>query len=100
MRGRWHPGAGCRLKVVPLVNEVTVRIDRRAVHAHLVMQVRAGGASGGTDGTEGLAATDALPLAHVERGEMPVERVHLGAVVDDHEPAVAGIASGEDHLAV
>src|SRR5919197_5227957 len=79
--------------------QVAARIDGRAVDAHLVVEVRAGGTARGADGADRLPATHALALAHVERGEMSVERVELAAVVDDDQGAVARVAPGEDHLA-
>src|SRR5438874_7176057 len=80
--------------------EVAARVDRRAVDAHLVVKVRPGGAARRADGADRLAAMHLLALAHVERGEMAVERVEPTAVIDDHEAAVARVAPGEDHLAV
>src|SRR5919198_5505237 len=81
------------------LRQVAARIDGRAVDAHLVVEVRAGGTARGADGADRLPATHALALAHVERGEMSVERVELAAVVDDDQGAVARVAPGEDHLA-
>src|SRR5439155_150007 len=46
-----------------------------------------------------LTTTHALALAHVERGEMRVERIELAAVMDDDEAAVTRVAPGEGHLA-
>src|SRR5438034_409292 len=80
--------------------EVAARVDRRAVDAHLVVKVRPGGAARRADGADRLAAMHLLALAHVERGEMAVERVEPTAVIDDHDAAVARVAPGEDHLAV
>src|SRR5438874_3524615 len=80
--------------------EVAARVDRRAVDAHLVVKVRPGGTARRADGADRLAAMHLLALAHVERGEMAVERVEPTAVIDDHEAAVARVAPGEDHLAV
>src|SRR5437773_7998529 len=82
------------------LRQVAARVDRRAVDAHLVVEVRPGGAARGADGADRLAATHALALAHVERGEMPVERVELAAVSDDDDATVARVAPGEDHGAV
>src|SRR5437879_13008512 len=82
-----------------LTNQVAARIDGRTVDAHLVVEVRPGGAARGADGADRLTTTHALALAHVERGEMPVERVELAAVIDDDEATVARVAPGEDHLA-
>src|SRR5437867_7695424 len=81
------------------LHQVAARIDGRAVDAHLVVEMRPGGAARGADGANRLTATHALALPHVERGEMPVERVELTAVIDDDEAAVARLAPGEDHLA-
>src|SRR5438128_2217060 len=61
--------------------------------------MRARGAPRGADRTELLAAADALSLAHEDLGEVPVERLQVPAVIDDHQPAVARIAAGVDHLA-
>src|SRR5881392_3052333 len=82
------------------LRQVAARVDRRAVDAHLVVEVRPGGAARGADGADRLAATHALALAHVERGEMPVERVELPAVSDDDDATVARVAPGEHHGAV
>src|SRR5213596_1818651 len=82
------------------LRQVAARVDRRAVDAHLVVEVRPGGAARGADGADRLAATHALALAYVERGEMPVERVELAAVSDDDDATVARVAPGEDLGAV
>src|SRR3989449_5947518 len=79
--------------------QVAPRIDGRAGHAHLVVEVRTRGAPRGADGADRLAAAHPLAPAHVERGEMRVERVELAAVSDDDEAAVARVAPGEGHLA-
>src|SRR2546425_8390575 len=76
--------------------EVTARVDRRAVHADLVVEVRAGRATARADRADRLPAAHELALPHVERGEMTVERVESAAVVDDDEAAVAAVAAGED----
>src|SRR5947207_15873180 len=65
------------------LRQVTARIDGRTVDAHLVVEVGAGGAARGADGANRLTAAHALALAHVERGEMPVERVEVASVIDD-----------------
>src|SRR5206468_13133560 len=78
--------------------EVAARVDRRAVHAHLVVEVSAGRTAARADCADRLSAADELALAHVERGEMTVERVQPPAVVDDDEAAVAAVAAGEDDL--
>src|SRR5207248_9599258 len=58
------------------------------------------GAARRAKGGERLTAAHRLALAHVERGEMAVERVELAAVSDDDDAAVARVAPGEDHGAV
>src|SRR5439155_455907 len=77
--------------------EVAARVDRRAVDAHLVVKVRPGGTARRADGADRLAAMHLLALAHVERGEMAVERVEPTAVIDDHEAAVARVAPAVEH---
>src|SRR5437867_6878170 len=84
----------------PLRHQVATRVDGRPVHAHLVVQVRARGASGGADRADRLATAYLLALADVELGEMTVERVEAAAVVDDDETTVASVATGEHDLAV
>src|SRR5438067_13400816 len=61
--------------------------------------MRARGAPRGADRTDLLAAADALPLAHQDLREVPVERLEVAAVIDDHQPAVARVAAGVDHFA-
>src|SRR5207247_115841 len=72
---------------------------RGGVDAHLVVDVRPGGTARDADGADRLTTTHALALAHVERGEVPVERIELAAVIDDDEAAVARVVPGEGHLA-
>src|SRR5439155_19267086 len=80
--------------------QVAARIAGGAVDAHLVVEMRTRGAARSADGADRLTATHRLALAHVERGEMAVERVDLAAVSDDDDAAVARVAPGEDHGAV
>src|SRR5438477_12898041 len=61
--------------------------------------MRAGGASRRADRAELLATADTLALADGDPREVPVERLEVAAVIDDHQPAVARVAAGVDHLA-
>src|SRR5438093_10003913 len=63
------------------------------------VEIRALDATRVADRTALLAAADALPLAHQDLREVPVERLEVAAVIDDHQPAVARVAAGVDHLA-
>src|SRR5256885_7414236 len=91
-----HPTDG---QTRPSIHEVATRIHRLVVLPHLVVKVRAGGASGRADRPELLPAADALAFAHGDLREMPVERLEVAAVIDDDQPAVARVAAGVDHLA-
>src|SRR5215475_74815 len=76
-----------------------LRIDRVAVDAGLVVQVRAGGAPGRADLADDLADAHALALADVDGGEMAVARRQAVAVIDFHHLAVAAAPAGEHDLA-
>ena len=97
--------AGARLRLdgrVPLLLEDELaRVLRDAVHAHLVVQVRAGGAAG--------VAHRARPAGRASPGRRPspsslrqvaVAGLDAVAVVDDQHVAVAALEPGEHHRAV
>src|SRR5215510_13248617 len=72
-----------------------LRVDRVAVDAGLVVQVRAGGAPGRADLADDLADAHVLALADVDGGEMAVARRQAVAVIDFHHFAVAAAPAGE-----
>src|SRR3954452_14263340 len=82
------------------VEDVRERVDRRVVQAHLVVQVRAGGAAGGTDVADDVAALHVLSrLARVGR-KMAVTRREAVAVREIDHVAVAVGPFGLDHDAI
>src|SRR6516225_6649243 len=69
-------------------------IDRIAVDAGLIVQVRAGGAAGRTDLADHLADLDALSDLHVDLGEMAVAGREAIAMIDlDHAAVTTAPAS-------
>jgi len=53
------------------------------------VQVRSARATGGADGADALPGADRLPGAHVDRGEVGVQRSQPEAVADDDHVAEA-----------
>src|SRR5262249_7720830 len=76
-----------------------LRIDRVAVDAGLVMQMRPRGTAGRSDLADDLADLDALPDLDVDLGEMPVARGEAVAVVDFNHPTVTAAPASLDHRA-
>src|ERR1700722_1245959 len=76
-----------------------LRVDRLAVDAGLVMQVRPGGASGRAHAADGLAGLDGLADLHVDLRHVAVARREAVAVVDLDQAAVAAAPAGRYHLA-
>src|SRR5262245_49416638 len=72
-----------------------LRVDRVAVDAGLVVQMRAGGAPGRADLADDLADAHVLALADVDGGELAVARRQAVAVIDFHHFAVAAAPAGE-----
>src|SRR5687767_1283221 len=71
-------------------------ILRRAPEAHFEMQVRPGGAAGGADFADLLAALDQIALAHHDLRGMGVARHQVVAVIDVDHVAVLGMEPGEN----
>src|SRR5580692_12909800 len=74
-----------------------LRIDRFAVDAGLVMQMRAGRAPGRADPADHLADANALADANVDLGEMAVAGGEAIAVVDLDHLAIAAAPAGRRH---
>src|SRR5690349_4622751 len=72
-----------------------LRIDRFAVHARFVMQVRAGRAAGRADLADDLADTHRLSDSHVDLRQMAITGREPVAVVDLDHIAVAAVAAGD-----
>src|SRR5262245_13238978 len=66
-----------------------LRIDRVAVDARLIVQMRPGRAAGRADLADGLTHSDLLADLHVDFGQMAVARRKAVAVVDFDQIAVA-----------
>ena len=80
----------------------TGRVDRHAVEAHFVVQVRAGAAAGGADEADDVAGAHALAGGGIggKRAHVAVERLHAVAVAQDDGIAVAAFGAAEFHDAV
>src|SRR6185312_578448 len=74
-----------------------LRINRLAVDARLVVQMRAGGAPGRADLAAHLADMDGLADLDVDLREVAVARGKAVAVVDLDHVAVAALAPGDRH---
>ena len=74
--------------------EEAQRVDRLAVAAHLIVQVRTGGAAAAADAADDLAALDALAFLHQDSAEMRIPGAEALAVIDFHHPAVAAAPAG------
>src|SRR5690606_14654154 len=72
----------------------TLRIDRIAIDAGFVMQMRPGGAAGGADVANGLADADALADLDANGGEVAVAGGEAVAMVDLDHAAVAAVPAG------
>src|SRR5439155_6019270 len=68
-----------------------LRIDRLAVDPRLVVQVRSGRASGGSEPADDLAGAYLLADLHVDRGKMREAVGQPVAVIDFDHPAVAAV---------
>src|SRR6266702_400941 len=77
-----------------------LRVDRLAVDAGLVMQVRTGRAAGGADLAQHLADRHRLPDPDVDRGKMSIAGGEAVAVVELDHLAVAATPAGGRHRAV
>src|SRR5262249_20369540 len=69
-------------------------------HPGLVVQMRAGRASGRADPADDLAGLDRLADTHVDRRQMAVARRQSVAMVDIDRPAVAAAPARRRHRAV
>jgi hypothetical protein len=79
------------------VLQEAVGVLRGALEAHLEVQVRAGGTTGGTDLGDLLAALDQGTLLDQHFGGVGVTGDQLVAVIDLDQVAVLGMALGGDH---
>ncbi len=76
-----------------------LRIDRLAVDAGLVVQMRAGRTPGRTDPADDFADAHGLAYFHVDLGEMAVAGGQAIAVIDLNHVAIAAFAAGDAHSA-
>src|SRR5437763_16042704 len=74
-----------------------LRVDRLAVDARLVMQMRAGGAPSRADTADDLADPNSLPDFHIDCRKMRVARRKAVAVVDLDHLAVAAVPARDGH---
>ena len=77
-----------------LLREELQRIEEPAVGQHLVVEVSAGGAPGGAEAADHVAALDVAPFLHLEAGEVAVARFESEPVVDDDQVAVGALIPG------
>src|SRR5690349_19104714 len=82
--------------VLPRLQEL-LRIDRIAVDAHLVMNVRAGAAPSAAEQSDLLSVAEVLPARHGDPMEMAVDRDDPRAVIDLHHPAIGALGTGEHY---
>src|SRR5262249_62257769 len=75
--------------VAAAAGEIAHGIDGCGADAHLVVEVRAGGAARLSDGADDLALAHLAPDVGVDGGEVAVDGLQVEAVVDDHHVAVA-----------
>src|SRR5258708_28482521 len=80
--------------------EIAHGINRGAIDATFVVDVRAGGASAYTDVANRIASVDLLADQDIQAGEMAVIGRKSVAVVDDHQTAIAGAVVGFDDYAI
>ena len=69
--------------------KIFIRINRRVVDAHLVMEVRPGGTATEADITDRIATMDVLTGRDGKAGKMAVARCDAVAVIDDDELSVS-----------
>src|SRR6185437_9304796 len=79
-------GVGCGVLELGLLNIVaglhkSEGVLGTAVHPHLVVQVRAGGSSGGAHGADPLADGHMLANTYRDRGKMAISRLKAVSVV-------------------
>src|SRR5215469_7336661 len=70
-------------------HDAVERIDRLAVHPHLVVEVGTGGEAGGTDEGDLLAALHALTAHHEDLRAVRIPRHQTIAMIDGDEVPVA-----------
>src|SRR5271157_2226218 len=80
--------------------QILVRIDRNLVDAHLIVQVRAGGAAGLAYKSDHLAANHMLADGNRHGGKMPVKSKHIMAMVDHDLAAISGVHAGYGYLTI
>ena len=78
------------------LRQVAERVDRRAVHAHLEVQVRTGAEAGAAGVADHVALRDVLVAAHRDARLVPVRGREAVVVVDDDEVPVAGLPAAVD----
>src|SRR5215468_1613958 len=86
-----------RTRVAAGAREVAHRVDRCGADAHLVVEVRAGGAARLADGADRVPLTDLAADVGIDGGEVAVDRLQVEAVIDHHHVAVAVHPAGEHH---
>src|SRR5215813_10640756 len=62
-----------RVDLARPITQVALRIHRRAIHAHLEVEVRSGDPAGRPDGSDHVTAAYPRALARVDRREVSVE---------------------------
>src|SRR5262245_46561341 len=77
-----------------------LRVDRLAIDAGLVVQVRAGGATSRADPADDLANVHRLADLDVDARQVSVAGREAAAVLDFDHVAVAALPAGERHRAV
>jgi hypothetical protein len=77
--------------------EITIRIDRCLVDAHLVVQMRGRHAARVAHRSYAFALADFLAGNHVEVRKVCVISLEAVAMIHNDQPAVAAIAVGEDY---
>src|SRR5205085_35367 len=83
-----------------LRRQVSERINRRVVNAHLVVQVRPRRATGRADAPQWFAARDLLPDGRLDLRQVAVARRQAVAVIDLDELPIAVLPTGESDRAV
>ena len=83
-----------------LLIQIFPRIDRKAVQAHFVVEVRSRAGAGVAGIGNNIAPPNALSGLHVEAGIMSIERLDAVAMADLDHVAVTRAETGLDHHAV
>src|SRR5271157_6106610 len=74
--------------------QVFVRVDRRIVNSHFVVQVRSGAASAHSDVSDHLPLAHRLPIRHREAGQMSVASGYSVSVINLDQAPIPTIEAG------